>query len=448
MNSRAKIVFGFSKVWMHTARIIVLLFGIVPLLAACGITNRGDNTAEVNEYDSTPVTISVAFAMGDSSHLKGIQTIINDYKKSHLNVQITVLENTQKAKGYADDLALLDAMNSFPDLVEMRDTQMFVDAGLLAELPESVSALFGDIPKVNGRVYTAPIDIVMPQGIIYNKKLFRHMGLKEPSTYQEFLDICKTFKSAGITPLIVGGKDLWHMSFWINHFLMDYVYAEDTEWNRKRSAGQVSWIDPGPVRAIQELKALWDNEFVAPGFMNVSDSQTVGYLTTGRAAMLMSGPWMFKQLEQADPNFEIGFFSVPDRKGVFRITGLPLPSGWAISSEAAKDPEKMRVLEQFLQFFFSEEEYPKYLEAAGSLPATKNPMDYQISEPMRDVKKLLDNPRIIKAQSLENFWGEDRIPPGFRNEFFSIVQDCLSGNVSVEEAMKLADQAWEARSEK
>jgi raffinose/stachyose/melibiose transport system substrate-binding protein len=435
---------------MQTIRKSLMLGILMPLIAgiaACGRMNEGENFVN-EEVPANPAAFSITYAMGDPAHQKGIQTVINDYKKSHLNIQITVLENNQQAKGYADDLVLLDAMDNFPDLVEMRDTQMFADAGLLAELPEGIRTLFDGIPQVNGKIYTAPLKAEMPQGIIYNQKIFRQLGLGEPANYQEFLDLCETIRRSGVSPLIVGGKDLWHMGFWINHFLMDEVYSKDPEWNRKRSAGQVSWTDPAPLQAMQELKDLWVKDYVLPGFMNVSDSQTIGYLTSGKAAMLMSGPWMFKQLEQADPEFELGFFPVPDRRGGFHIVGLPQPSGWSISSSASDDPEKLKVIEQFLQFFYSAEEYPKYLEAVSALPATLDPVPYLKSELLQEAAGLLKNPDVTKLRSMDNYWGEDQIPPGFRNAFYAIMQSCLSGNISVDEAMAQADRAWDLRNTK
>lgn len=412
--------------------------------ASCGAADEGpDNRDRVT--NEAPVTITIAYAMGDSAHRRGLQTVINDFKKSHLNVQIVVADESPQARGYADQLTLLDAKDMFPDLVEMRDTQMFADAGLLAELPEDIAYLFDDIPKVNGSVYTAPLKAGTPQGIIYNKKIFRELGLEEPEDYGQFLAICERLKKEGVYPLVVGGKDLWHMGFWTNHFLLDYVYSADVQWNRKRSSGTASWTDPGPTAAIRELKALWDNGYIVPGFMNISDSQTINHLISGEAAMLMSGPWMFKQLEQADPSFETGFFPVPDRDGRIRILGLPEPTGWAVSAAAAEDSEKLKYIKQFLHFFYGKEEYPKYLEAVSAVPATKETVPYSASELVLEVEQLIRNPEAVKLYSMEHYWGEDRIPPGFRNELYAIVQNVLSGQLTVEQAMEQADEAWENR---
>lgn len=443
-NDRRLWIIDLRFVWWK--KLIIALL-VLTVTSGCGIIGS-DNVLPSPASETEPVQLTITYAMGDGAHHKGIQTIINDFKKSHLNVQITVVERTEQAQGYADELSLLDAMGKFPDLLEMRDTQLFADAGLLAELPKSIVEMFEDIPKVNGMIYTAPLKTEMPQGIVYNKKLFQKWGLGEPATYQQFLELCKKIRAKGIYPLVVGGKDLWHMGFWVNHFMLNDVYSKDPEWNRKRTANQVSWTDAGPKAAFRELKALWDNDYIVPGFMNIADHQTIDYLVSGKAGMVMSGPWMFSQLEQADPDFEAGFFPVPDRQGNIYIFGLQQPSGWAMSSLAAADSDKSKVIEQFLHFFYSDEEYPKYLQSVSSTPATKEDKPFQPSNLMQEVEQWLNNPDMVKLRGMEHYWGADQIPPGFRNAFYELVQDFLSGNMSIEEGLIRADQIWNERKTK
>ncbi len=420
-------------------KIVLILFFFV--LTGCSFDGNDNDLSSVT--DKEPVHLTITYAMGDGAHHRGIQTVINDFKKSHLNVQITVVEQTLQTKGYADELSLLDAMGQFPDLMEMQDTQMFANAGLIAKLPESITGMFDTIPKINGEIYTVPLEAEVPQGIIYNKKLFRAWGLHEPRTYAEFLELCRIIRSKQIYPLVVGGKDLWHMGFWINHFMLDDVYAKNQHWNLKRNEGQTSWKDAGPKKAVQELKMLWERDYVVPGFMNISDHQTVDYLVQRKAAMLMSGPWMFNQLTQADPDFEVGFFPIPDRQGRIYMLGLPQPTGWAVSSLAAADSDKNRVIEQFLHFFYSDEEYPKYLQAVNGIPATPLGGSFKVSEQMEEVQRWLDNPKVIQLQGMDHYWGKDAIPPGFRNAFYELIQQVITDNISINKALNKADSIWD-----
>ncbi|MBD0382957.1 ABC transporter substrate-binding protein [Paenibacillus sedimenti] len=183
---------------------VPFLIVVAVVLAGCVPPEDGIGDQHAGQFTES-ISITVAFAGGDNAHKKGIQTIINDFKKTHLNVQIKDIHSRDEP--YSDFLVTKDAVGEFPDLVEMRNTQMFVDAGLLSEMPQDIQYLFGDIPKVNGKVYNAPIAAIPPNGIIYNKKLFRQLGIDHgPQTYQEFMDICRKIKQSGISPLYSRGQ--------------------------------------------------------------------------------------------------------------------------------------------------------------------------------------------------------------------------------------------------
>ena len=50
-----------------------------------------------------------------------------------------------------DWLKTKDAVGEFPDLVEMRDTEVFLKAGKIAELPADLRDLFATSAEVGGK---------------------------------------------------------------------------------------------------------------------------------------------------------------------------------------------------------------------------------------------------------------------------------------------------------
>lgn len=71
--------------------------------------------------------------------------------------------------------------------------------------------------------YTAPFSGANTMGIMYNKKYFADNGLEIPKTWDEFITLCQTIKDKGdMSPLVVGGSDVWHIGF-----LYDLCYAND-----------------------------------------------------------------------------------------------------------------------------------------------------------------------------------------------------------------------------
>ena len=94
-------------------------------------------------------------------------------------------------------------------------------------------------------------------------------------------------------PLVVGASDLWHMGFWVNGFFRNDVVNNNPDFLKQRTEGKVSWTDPDPTKMMEDVKALFDKGYVQDGYMSTADSQTAAILTSGTAAMLFSGPWMF-----------------------------------------------------------------------------------------------------------------------------------------------------------
>jgi len=388
------------------------------------------------------VSFTIGYATGDPASKQAIAQTIEAFTKANPHIKIKdISEGTSSS--YLDWLKTKDAVGEFPDLVEMRDTKIFADSGKIVELPADLVDLFSGVPEVDGKKYNAPLTLNAPEGIIYSKKAYEKAGIAElPKTYDEFLADQEKLKASGITPIVGGGKDIFHMGFWVNKFLIDYVYASDPDWNSKRTAKQASFTDDNVVKAIADYKELF-TKYVDKGWLSTADNQTASILVSGKAAQLYSGPWMFTQIQQADPSFEFGFYALPDRQGKVNVVGLPSPAGWSLSSEAAKDPDKLEAMKEFIRFFFAKEQYSKFLQTSNGIPSTKENIEYEATPQMQDVLKLMADPSVTKSLMINNWWGENQIPPQFRNWYYKLLQDLVLKNGDVKEYMRKADQEYD-----
>jgi raffinose/stachyose/melibiose transport system substrate-binding protein len=423
----------------------VLLFSMI--LTACGgkseTTKSSGDGKDENASKKEEVTISMTFANGDPAHAEGVTNIITAFEEKYPHIKIE--ENNSGTGSYLEVLQTKDAVGEFPDFVEMRDTQLFVDAGKLAELPKEIEGIFDQLPEVNGKHYVAPIAAQAPQGIMYNKKIFKDLELKEPKNLDEFLKLSEKIKDSGVSPLVVGGADLWHMGFLTSKFLVDEVYADNENWNSQRVKGEVKFTDDNMVKAITDLKKLWDDELVDKGWLSTPDNQTVAMLVSEKAAMLYSGTWMFSQILEADPNFDLGYFPIPDENGRVALPLLSTASGWGLSSEAAKDPAKAEAFKLFVEFFFSTDQYKQYLEKMNGLSSTKESITYEASEAMEKVMKVSNDPKTVKTLMWNQQFGDNMLPPQFRNWFYKTIQETLSGQMSVKEALEKAEAEWDVQ---
>lgn len=433
-------------------QLFVLVMAFALVLTACG----GNNSAGGKNEGTTPespapaagekkeVSFTIGYATGDPSTKKAITDAIKAFTDANSNIKIVdISEGTTSS--YLDWLKTKDAVGEFPDLVEMRDTELFANAGKISELPAELTELFKELPQVNGKLYNAPLTLNAPQGIIYSKKAYADAGITElPKTYDEFLQAQEKLAATGITPLVVGGKDIFHMGFWLNKFLIDQVYSNDGDWNSKRTAKTVSFTDAGPVQAMTDFKELF-TKYVDKGWLSTADNQTASILVSGKAAQLFSGPWMFTQIKEADPSFDFGFYALPDRAGKLNVIGLPSPAGWTLSAEAAKDSDKAAAMSEFIRFFFSKDQYSKFLKASNGVPSTKEEVTYESTEQMQEVLKIMADPNVTKSLAINNWWGENLIPPQFRNWYYKLMQELVLNNGDVAEYMKKADVEYDTQ---
>lgn len=162
-------------------RLSALLLAATTVLSACG--NNNNNAANsAPEGPAAPeasagnaageakkVSFTIGYASGDPATKQAIADTVKAFMAANPHITVKDLSETSSA-AYLDWLKTKDAVGEFPDLVEMRDTQVFADAGKIVELPADLLELFKDPPQVDGKVWNAPLQVNVPQGIIYSKK--------------------------------------------------------------------------------------------------------------------------------------------------------------------------------------------------------------------------------------------------------------------------------------
>ena len=119
--------------------------------------------------------------------------IVNRFNETYQDITVTIQPGNGGA--YSEvPLKTKESVGEFPDVMEMRDTPMYVRAGMLEPLPEDIISLFKTTVAFDRKTYTAPLSGENTQGIIYNKKYFDDNGFTEPKTYDEFMELCQKIK--------------------------------------------------------------------------------------------------------------------------------------------------------------------------------------------------------------------------------------------------------------
>ncbi len=408
-------------------------------------TTATESSAEAggDSIVSGPTELTFIFADGDEGFKATMNEIVKRFNEAYPDITVTIEPGNGGA--YSEFLKTKDSVGEFPDIMEMRDTAMYVRAGKLEPLSEELQSMFLNTMKFDGKVYVVPFGGENTNGIIYNKKYFDENGFTEPTTYDEFITLCQAIKDKGdMAPLVVGGQDIWHMGFWYHKAYNDQVLSQDADFIKHCYEGTKDFSDPAIKATFEEMKEIM--QYAQDGWTSTPDAQITTFLVSDMAAMMYSGTHMFSQIAQADPNFEMGWFAVPSPDGKTRLVGGAGVGGLAISAEAAKDPDKKAAGEAFIKFLYEPENYKLYCEKMSAIPVL-------IDQPELDVlpvfQEVID--ATAAADDLAPMWngrvGENELPPDFRNFTYKTLVEVLQGTRDIDSACEEMNKTWKTAME-
>lgn len=219
--------------------------------------------------------------------------------------------------------------------------------GYLADVSD-LGALFSDagtsVYSYDGKVYALP-GISWFEGIYYNVDLFEENGIALPTTFDEYIDVCKQFQDLGIKPLAAGLKS-WEpmlknsMAFVTAEYLST---ADGKEFGSKYREGETT------------LAGTWDpyiekwSEMITTGvyttdMTGIDHDQALEEFATGGAAMFCSGPWDLDAIQAKNPDLNLNmmpFYGTTTSAGW--LIGGP-GCGFAVNENSANKDLAIKVL--------------------------------------------------------------------------------------------------------
>ena len=327
---------------------ILLLAGLLFMVTGC---SPAAPPGSVSRQDPE-VKIRVVCSSGDIRWKSGMENAAEAFMKSNQDIKVELYFMPEaENQTYARRLEVLAAQGEFNDIVEMRETDSLVQAGLLAPMPEEVYSLVENPGTCGGICYGVPL-YTTTLGMIYNAEIFERLGLCVPRTYEEFLRVCATLKASGYDAIALGAAGDRHMKYWGNYLFCNYIASGD---------GQVCWTKEKAAEMLGDFRDLASRGYINSRYRAVTDRETARAISTRQAVMVYAGPQMLQQIENLNPQIRLGFFFLPGKNGtVYAMDDRSVQ--WGISSLTARDRKKMDACARFLQFCYSEGVYETILE--------------------------------------------------------------------------------------
>ena len=286
--------------------------------------------------------------------------------------------------------SLLQAIDPAKNLVPMDDTVKTAD----------LEDTFLDTVKVGGEYYGTPFGTALGGGVLYNRKVYDDLGLKVPTTWDEFMANNEKIKAAGKAPVIQTYQDTWTSQLFV---LGDFhnIQAQDPGWAEKYTKNQVHYAQEPALEGFQHLQEVHDAGFVNKDFGSSALTDGIDMLASGEGVQYPILTSVLGDLVKAHPDNaqDIGFFALPGddaaRNGMTVWPGLA-----AVYVPKSTEGAKLKLAKEFQAFVATKQacdaqtkaQQPTgpYLVKGCSLPS-------EVPPAVTDIQKYFDEGKVTPA---------------------------------------------------
>ncbi len=371
--------------------------------------------------------------------------LLDAYLKANPNVKIerTVVSQSN----IRDQVRLAFSAGNAPDAIYTWPAAAVLSGyaknGNLFDLTEDAKNLgwFDQLPDLeikrcsyDGKLYAYPSeqDLMV---IYYNRDLFDKLGLKEPETYDEFLNICETLKSNNVIPIAFGNRDKWPATNTLSYLIsltapkakQEEVFFKDTPWN-----------NPAYLEA-SNIFMDWANKGYFPdGFNGIDYGEVNTLFSMGKAGMNITGTWIIQDIAAIE-NFNVDVFLLPQIKAdVPRATMTGEGSQWEVN--ASSDPKILQEVVKFLDYLYSEENDKIWIEEGYLIPIRKGGINldgYNVPDLVKKAYKVGNSMEEVNGYDLHT-----TVPESVVETLYNSLQSMLGGSITPEDFLSEMDAVW------
>ena len=416
-------------IWIPAAVLFAALVALALLIRPWSV--------EDTETEAESVTIHLVYPFQNRQWSACVEEMVRQFEDANPDIRVSY-EIRYEDEVYDDTLSKLVARDELGDVVQLKEPYRFAENGLLSPLPGALEARVSSVCRVDGQPY-AVAAVGATTGVVYNKAMFREYGLEPPESFADFLDLCAALRRQGVSPLGVGGGDLWHLEYWMNHFLRSDVLSREPEFLALCAAGERDWNDPLVTEMFTHMSQLFLRGYVDENWQSTPDAALAYHIAEGEVAMVFSGPWLISDILALDPHMELGWFYVPNETGQV-IAGDSEDVFWAITAGCAEDGERYQAAVTFLEFFYSEGVYEQLCRAMSGYSVLTD--ESRNTPSAGGVFAEVFSAHESADLRFTAYVGDENTPTGFEKRLLSLLVELCRDEISVEEAQTTAQQYW------
>lgn len=298
--------------------------------------------------------VTLTYLVDDSQNSQDTsKALAAAYHALHPNVTINVEarpggtegDNIVKTRLASGEMSDLFWYNSGSLLQALHPSDTLVD---ISKEPFMANVVESFLPTVsqNGQVFGVPTGTALGGGILYNKKIYRDLGLSVPKTWAEFEANNEKIKAAGIAPVLqsYGASSTWTSQLFV---LADYCnvqqaipnFAADYTANKIKLASTPAGMTGFNYLQEGNAKGWYQKDYATTTF-----EQALQLLADGKVAHYPMLSFALSTIATNSPDVinDIGFFGQPGTDASKNCATIWMPAATYIPKtskniDAAKD---------------------------------------------------------------------------------------------------------------
>lgn len=390
-------------------------------LLAAGLAGCGENGNSSGNGSSGEETTTLTFLSWYSEEV--YQPILDAFEEAHPEIKIE-FQYAAPVDDYLEKMQVLTSTGEIPDIfyIAAENKTEMIENGYCADITdlEAVDKLVDfnrQTYESDGKVYGfAPTTWV--GGYFYNKDLFNELGLEEPQTWDEFLNVCKTLQENGTRPIIERGE--WFWNSFLGPFMNDYL-PNDMNYHQEVIDGTKTFADGwGPY--IEK----WYNDLIVPGYVgedlaSMSPQEFNSEFAMGNAGLLAGHAGHLKEIRALEPDFEVGFFPMPGTEPGIKVAYGAVDCAVAISAET----EHAEEAKTFLNFLAQDDIVQLYQDMNGYVIGMEG-VESDVDPILEDIAESYSNGEIA-VYIPQGDWGS--YGTALQQELIASSQELLLGEI-------------------
>ncbi|MCL5985108.1 MAG: sugar ABC transporter substrate-binding protein [Actinobacteria bacterium] len=338
------------------------------------------------------------------------------------------MKNFEPLEKYLEDPKLLDPNFDFADFIPK-----LVDSWCRWSDEPAGTPYF---TKTDGTLYAIPGPHSGSVIMAYRKDLLEQKGIEVPKTWDEYLEAAKALNNPDeeVYGTTLHGLANEHLP--LNDFMPRFFSFGGEFFTGSKEDGtlKANLNSPEAVKALQNMVDL--TPYAPPGYLESAIGQTIDQFMTGKTALTINWSVVTGIFESDDSQVKgkVAYVAVPGSS--IDVPGSSIEGGWGMGiNKFSKNKEAAWLWIEYIK--------GKEAEKYGTLKYGLDPVRYSTFKDPDVVEKYPHYPEILK--SLENA----RLGPINIAQLWELLdiasrnfQKALAGEVSAEEATKVANDGW------